>query len=179
MCEITIGILHIHSKDILHCAINENNIFLAASGSTKIGNFHISKIMYNPTTHNTMAFIPIYMHYSSRYDKDTCYNNDWYMLGTTFFRVLYPQSRHIVSIYDMKLILDNDETFPETIRNFVAKLISKAKMTYKDFIDTTLFKELYCKRTDVAMSLISDIKKSFSYSHCVLPKKFGIKRYTL
>ena len=163
------GLLYLHeTKKIIHRDIKPDNLLLDYDGNLKISDFGISAINSESAEdllkcHNTMTgpiqFMSPEMGLRLNYD----FKSDIYMLGLTFFYMMsntLPEKKLdlgpiIIPIKDQNAKMP--ETYSETLRNFVQKLLKNyeerptTKRAYSEAI--TFYSFRYLKMTSVCSTL--------------------------
>eukprot|EP00667_Euglena_gracilis_P006781 EG_transcript_6852 len=99
--QICLGLQACHKKKILHRDIKTQNIFLAADGVIKVGDFGISRILQN-TMDNAHTFVGTPYYLSPELVQERPYNtaSDIWALGVVLYELM--SLRHPFNATDMK-----------------------------------------------------------------------------
>ncbi|KAL4510843.1 hypothetical protein ABPG72_004997 [Tetrahymena utriculariae] len=86
--QLTMALDFIHEKHVLHRDVKSSNIFLTSSGSIKLGDFGISKILYSTVDKaQTLIGTPYYLSPEVCENRPYTYQSDIWALGCVLFEM--------------------------------------------------------------------------------------------
>ncbi|XP_046853353.1 serine/threonine-protein kinase Nek1-like isoform X2 [Xenia sp. Carnegie-2017] len=173
--QIALAIKHVHDRKILHRDIKTQNIFLTRSGTIKLGDFGIARVLRNTMElARTCIGTPYYL--SPEICENRPYNNksDLWSLGCVLYEML--TLKHAFEAGNMKnlalkIIKGSYPPVPPRYSAEVRMLVSRLfKRNPRDrpSINTLLRHELLRNRID---KFLSEEMVAHEFSHTVLHKK--------
>lgn len=119
MAQITLGVMSIHSKNILHRDIKTQNIFITKEGILKIGDFGISRQLSNTeefatTQKGTPYFMPPEVCLGKPYDSKA----DVWAIGIILYELITfrkPYDSEQLTLLFQMIVKDPFEPLPENV----------------------------------------------------------------